>query len=110
MKRKAAKLPTEETEKESKRLKEEDAQNNAEEEEEEEQMSGEDDQDEAPKAHRKRKKQIYKNLVNQMEFYFGDSNLSKSRWSSFARTSSFSTSCPFFNGNSFSCPFTWNAS
>lgn len=32
------------------------------------------------KHHRKRKKQFYNAIRNQMEFYFGDANLSKDRF------------------------------
>ena len=32
------------------------------------------------KSYRKRKKQMYKNIVQQMEFYLGDANMSKSEF------------------------------
>lgn len=35
---------------------------------------------EIPKKGRHRKKQLYNSILQQMEFYFGDSNLSKDRF------------------------------
>ena len=73
-KRKAQEVAEEENSDVFKRLKNDSVQD------EEEDVSEDEESRETPKGHRKRKKQIYKNLVHLMEFYFGDANLSKSKF------------------------------